>query len=121
MADVIIVVIVAVLLVFAARGSIRHFRGEGSCCQGGSSLPASKPRRLDGPVVGRRRLRIDGMHCQNCAERVRRALESIDGVSARVDWKAGIASVDMDRSVEDHELRKAAEGAGYKVVSVGHD
>ena len=121
MVDALVVLIVLVLLFFAMKGSVKHFKGEGSCCSSSSSLLSTEEKHLDGPVVAERVVRISGMHCQNCAERVRRALESIDGVSARVDWKAGIASVDMDRSVEDHELRKAAESAGYKVVSVGHD
>lgn len=118
MADIIIILIVAVLLFFAVKGSIRHFRGEGSCCGGGSPLASSGPRKLDGPVQARRIIRIDGMHCQNCAERVRRAIEAVDGVSVRVDLKSGIASVDMDRNVEDHRLKKAVEEAGYKVVSI---
>ena len=34
MVDTIIVLIVIVLLVFALKGSLKHFRGEGTCCGG---------------------------------------------------------------------------------------
>ncbi len=36
MVDIIIVLIVIVLLGFALKGSIKHFKGEGPCCGGGS-------------------------------------------------------------------------------------
>ncbi len=31
MADTIIILVVVVILIFALKGSIRHFRGEGAC------------------------------------------------------------------------------------------
>ena len=36
MADIIIVLIVIILLGLALKGSIKHFKGEGPCCGGGS-------------------------------------------------------------------------------------
>ena len=56
MVDVIIVLIVAVLIIFAARGSVRHFKGEGPCCGGGSSAKAGE-KTLSGPVMKRRTLK----------------------------------------------------------------
>ena len=118
MVDVIIVLIVAVLIVFAARGSVKHFKGEGSCC-GGGGRAKSGDKALNGPVMKRRTLKIDGMHCQNCAERVKAAINSVDGSAAEyVDYKSGIADVKFDRDVDDFIVRKAIEGAGYKVVSM---
>ncbi len=35
MADTIIILVVVMILIFALKGSIRHFRGEGACCGGG--------------------------------------------------------------------------------------
>ena len=35
MVDIIIVLIVIVLLGFALKGSIKHFKGESPCCGGG--------------------------------------------------------------------------------------
>ena len=46
MVDTIIVLIVIVLLVFALKGSLKHFRGEGTCC-GGSGT--GKPARTENP------------------------------------------------------------------------
>ena len=71
--DVIILIIVAVLLLIALYGSIRHFKGEGPCC-GGTSSRKSQEKQLMRPVIGRKSLRISGMHCENCADHVARAL-----------------------------------------------
>lgn len=69
--DVIILIIVAVLLLIALYGSIRHFKGEGPCC-GGTSSRKSQEKQLMRPVIGRKILRISGMHCENCADHVAR-------------------------------------------------
>ena len=89
--DVIILIIVAVLLLIALYGSIRHFKGEGPCC-GGTSSRKSQEKQLIRPVIGRKILRISGMHCENCADHVARALNAIEGVSANVSLKEGTAA-----------------------------
>ena len=118
MVDALIVLIVLVLLFFALKSSAKHFRGEGACCSGGSTLLKTDEKRLDGPVVAVREVRISGMHCQNCAETVKRALDSIDGVSASVDFKRGAATVKEDRTIDDIELKNKIESAGYSVLSI---
>ena len=42
MADTIIILVVVVILIFALKGSIRHFRGEGACCGGGENEKSEK-------------------------------------------------------------------------------
>ena len=118
MVDALVVLIVLVLLFFAMKGSVKHFKGEGSCCSSSSSLLSTEEKHLDGPVVAERVVRISGMHCQNCAERVKRALDSIDGVSATVNLKEETASVKMDRQLDDIILKKKIEEAGYTVLSI---
>ena len=57
MADVIIVLIVIILLGLALKGSIKHFKGEGPCCGGGSgSSRKAKTKFLD--VTGDRKKNI---------------------------------------------------------------
>lgn len=119
MVDAVIILIVVVLLIFALKGSIKHFKGEGACC-GGGSVPDRKPKAktLDGPVIGRRTIKISGMHCQNCANSVTRALNAIDGVVAKVNLRHNCAEVSYDRMVDEIELKQAVEKAGYEVVSI---
>ena len=121
MADTIIILVVVMILIFALKGSIRHFRGEGACCGGGSGsvkTKKAKKKTLDGPVTGQRTIRISGMHCRNCANSVTNALNAIDGVSAKVSLKDNMAEVSFDRTVDDADLKQAVEKAGFEVVSI---
>ena len=121
MVDAIIILVVVVLLIFALKGSIKHFRGEGACCGGGSGsvkTKKAKKKTLDGPVVGRRMIRISGMHCQNCVNSVTSTLNAIEGVSTRVSLKEGSAEVSYDREVDETELKEAVEKAGFEAVSI---
>ena len=121
MENVIIILILVVLLSFAVKNSIKHFKGEGACCGGGSgSVRTKKPKKkkLDGPVIGKRTIEISGMHCRNCVNSVTRALNSIDGVAAKVSLRDSRADVLLDRMVDDNDLRHAVEGAGFKVISI---
>lgn len=121
MSDVIIILILIVILGFAVKSSIKHFKGEGACCGGGSGqvkTKRAKKKKLDGPVIGTRTIKISGMHCQNCVNSVTRALNSLDGVSAKVSLRDNSAEVSFDRSVEEDRLRRAVEDAGFEVLSI---
>ena len=121
MENVIIILILVVLLSFAVKNSINHFKGDGACCGGGSgSVRTKKPKKkkLDGPVIGKRTIEISGMHCRNCVNSVTRALNSIDGVAAKVSLRDSRADVLLDRMVDENDLRHAVEGAGFKVISI---
>lgn len=37
MADAIILILVAAIIVLAFKGSVKHFKGEGACCGGGKT------------------------------------------------------------------------------------
>ncbi|MBF0337473.1 MAG: heavy-metal-associated domain-containing protein [Nitrospirae bacterium] len=60
-------------------------------------------------------LEIDGMSCNHCVARVRKAIESLPGVLSS-EVGIGCATVDVDdtRLLSDM-LVQAIEGAGYKV------
>ena len=118
MGDAIIMVVILIVLIFAVKGSLKHFKGEGACCGGGSGSVKPKRKTLDGPVIGRRTIRISGMHCQNCVNSVTNALNAIDGVSAKVNMKDNRAEVSYDRAVDESVLKQAVEGAGFEVVSI---
>ena len=121
MGDAIIMVVILIVLIFAVKGSLKHFKGEGACCGGGSgSVKPTQPNKktLDGPVIGRRTIRISGMHCQHGVNRVPTARNAIAGVSAEVSLKDNRAEVSYDRAVDESVLKQAVEGAGFEVVSI---
>lgn len=61
---------------------------------------------------------IDGMMCAHCTGRVDKALNSIDGVKARVSLEDKAAYVTIDGGVSDDELKKAVTDAGYEVQAI---
>ena len=61
-----------------------------------------------------KRITIEGMNCAHCTGRVEKALNKIEGVSAKVDLKGA----DVTGSAPDVELTKAVESAGFRVVEV---
>lgn len=66
-----------------------------------------------------KKLVIEGMMCSHCEATVKKALESVDGVSsAEVSHRAGTAVVTLDKEVSDQELKKAVEDKEYKVISM---
>ena len=63
--------------------------------------------------------RIEGMMCTHCEARVKKALESVEGViEAQADWQKGIATIKASRSLSDDQLRLAVEAQDYSVKSV---
>lgn len=117
MADILIILIILVLLYFALKGSVKHFKGDGACCSGGS-FSRTGQKNLDGPVMAVRKIAVSGMRCEKCAETVKCAIDSIDGAVAAVDLKSSLVTVRMDRTIDDIVLRKKVEDSGYTVVSI---
>jgi Cu+-exporting ATPase len=60
-------------------------------------------------------LDIEGMTCTACARRVEKILNSVDGVSAYVDFATEKAHLTLSQEVAEEALRQAVDDAGYKV------
>ena len=111
MGDFMIVAVVAVALVFAVRGMVK--RGKNGCCGGGGSVAVKKT--LEGEMIAQKVLTIEGMHCENCKNRVERQINKIAGAVAKVD---SLIRLSMSRMVEDEELREAVERLDFKVLKI---
>lgn len=62
-------------------------------------------------------LKIDGMSCEHCVARVKKALLAVDGVTeVTVDLGAKSATVTADEGVKTDSLKIAVEDAGYTVL-----
>ncbi|HIR14283.1 MAG TPA: heavy-metal-associated domain-containing protein [Candidatus Choladousia intestinavium] len=120
MESAIILLILVVILAFALKETIRHFKGQGACCGGGSGSRESKipKKKLSGTVIGKKTVRIEGMHCENCVKSVTKAINQLEGASAKVSLKEKKAVVSYDRPLDNEKLKKAVENAGFKVVSI---
>ena len=118
MTNAIVIVVLVIVIIMATKGAAKHLMGQGSCCGGGSSIVKEPDKKLSGPVVKTMVFKIDGMHCENCSNRVKRAINRIDGVSAKLNLRKKEAVVEYDREVDDATITRAIETLDYKVISV---
>jgi Cu2+-exporting ATPase len=64
-------------------------------------------------------IKIEGMMCGHCEASVKKALESLDGISnAEVSHEKGTAVVTLKENVSNDILKKAVEDRDYKVLSI---
>ena len=64
-------------------------------------------------------LKVEGMMCEHCEARVKKALLAVPGVeSAVADHNTKTAVVTLVADVPDDVLRKAVEDQDYKVLGV---
>ena len=124
MADIIIVLILIVIAVFAIKQTKKHMHGESPCCGGGSgTVKKVKEKHLDGPVMGTKTMKIKGMTCEHCVNNVTNAINQVAGASAKVSLKDKQAIISYDRELSNIELRKAVEDAAltYKKYIAGEE
>ena len=114
MENVIIVGILLVVIVLALFRAKKHFKG--GCCGSGSTVRSRK--KLTGPKLGEKILEVEGMHCENCRNRVEDALNRLDGVAARVDLRKKTARVSYSTEVSDERLKETVEKLGFQVTGI---
>lgn len=120
MSNLIVIVVLMVIVAWAVKESVRHMHGEGGCCGGGSCERSAKPekKRLEGPVLHSYDFQIEGMHCENCAAKVTRAINAIDGAAADVSLRKKHAHVDCDRDLTPATIIAAVAREGYAVKEI---
>ena len=69
-------------------------------------------------MIGKKIVHIEGMTCEHCVQSVKKALNEIEGVSARVDLQKKEAVVSYDREIENDVLKKTVEKTGFQVASI---
>ena len=116
MTNIIVIVILAVVIFFAVRSTLGHFKGESSCCGGGDVKVPKK--KLTGTIIATKVVDIEGMTCGHCKARVEQALDTIDGTAAEVNLHRNHAVVKMTREVSDDEIRRALAGSGYTITGI---
>lgn len=115
MANIIIVVILAAVMLNGIRSGMKHFKGEGGCCGGGSTaVPKKKLKK----IIATKTVIIEGMSCEHCKHRVEQRINDIDGAAAKVHLKKKQAVVSLEKDVSDEQIRTVIEQAGYEVVEI---
>lgn len=123
---IVVTAIVLVAAVLALRPMVRHMKGQGGCCGGdscSSSAPAAGPSSVGVQDTDpahypyHTQLSVEGMSCNACKTRVENALNTQEGIWARVDLKTGTADIlSKDRS-DDNALARVVEAAGYRAFT----
>lgn len=84
--------------------------------KGGASLFAGRvPSRLE------IRMRVGGMTCASCVNRVERKLKKLPGVDAQVNLATEIATITSQTDYSDEELKKVVSAAGYDPQIIGRE
>ena len=79
----------------------------------------SKVKEIEEEKTMTKTMKIEGMMCGHCEARVKKALESVDGVSgAVVSHEKNEAVVTLAKEVDDEVLKKAVEEQDYKVIAI---
>ena len=115
--NAIIILILAVMIVTAIKSTILHFKGEGACCGGGGKQKLVRPQRLKN-IVAVKIVHIEGMMCDHCAARVHNALNSLEGVNAKVSLSKKTAIVKSDRELEEEKIKEVIADLGYAVTAM---
>ena len=113
--EIVLVPALAALLGYGVWKTVQRSRKGSACC---GDIPEQE---TSAQVTDRDRshypysltLRVTGMTCQNCARRVENALDSHEGVWARVDLGRGTVRVLMKEQVPPRELCALVARAGY--------
>ena len=115
----VICVILAVICIF----SVKKYRKKltSGCCGAGGEGTVKKRRVSDRNKAHypyTKILKIDGMSCGNCANRVENALNALDGVWASVDLGSQEALVRMKQPTDPELLKNAVRKQGYTVLRI---
>ncbi len=119
---IIIIAAIAALAFVGLKETIKHSKGEGACCGGGAMKEDEEPSAvLDGEIVMKATVHIDGMHCMNCKNSVTRSLQKLGGVSAKVDLNDNAAYITATREVSDEEITFAIDRLDFKVTGIDRE
>lgn len=116
MENIVILVLAAGVILFAAIATVRRFTGRGGGCCGGGGYKIRR-KKLD-HVVMQKTFLVSGMHCEHCKNRVEEVVNDIHGVSGRVSLRTGELTVSYAQPVDDAVIRRKVERAGYTVTGV---
>lgn len=115
--------IICIILVLIGIVGVKSYtkRLTSGCCGGSGAKQVKKVKVTDRDLSHYpfcKVLKIDGMSCGNCVNRVENSLNSLDGVWAQVDLAQGEAKVYMKEMKEDQMLKDTVKEAGYIVYKI---
>ena len=119
--SIIIIILAALLVVWAVYRTVQKFRGKAksSCC---GTPEAVTPHKVDDTDEShypyRYILSIDGMKCSNCARTVENTLDEMDGVWARVNLGKKQANVLTKEPKSQLDFEESLRRTSYSLTAV---
>lgn len=118
--NLIIYIILAVLIAFGVWKTVKKIRHGSSCC-GEHEAPPAKIRISDTdkkhyPYLYE--LKVDGMHCSNCARKIENAFNSQSGLWAKAEIGEKKVCLRSKELVGEEILRRIVSDAGYILLSI---
>ena len=111
--EVIILIIIVLICIYSIKSYMKKLQN--GCC-GGETESIKKVRVKDKNLSHypyEIKIRVNGMTCSHCKIRAENALNILDGVFAKVDLDAGIATVHMKNMISEDILIHAIHQSGY--------
>lgn len=116
MENFIIIGIIVIVLTLCVFTTVRRFKSKSCCGSGSKTLVEHK--KLNDPVIMKKEIIIEGMHCENCKAAVERRINRIDGAVCHVNLKKNTAAVEMSREISDEELKETIEELDFTVTEI---
>lgn len=91
-------------------------KGEGACCGGPKEKPVKK--KIQGKPIAKLVVHIEGMHCDNCKNRIEKHLDELDGVIAKVKLSKKIAEVFLYQDVDNDIIKDVIEKLDFEVTGM---
>ncbi|MBQ8904180.1 MAG: heavy-metal-associated domain-containing protein [Oscillospiraceae bacterium] len=113
----IIIGIIALILGISVFTTVRRLKNK-SCCSGGGSKTLKEHKKLTDPVIMKKSIRIDGMHCDNCRTAVERRIEKLEGALCSVNLAKKTAVVKLSREISDEELTDIITALDFTVLGI---
>ena len=120
MGNIVVYIILALVIAGAVYGTVKRIRHGSACC--GEHEAAPKKIRVSDKNKNNYQylyeLRVDGMHCANCARRIENKFNSEEGLWATADIGEKTVTLRSKRLMDESYCRKLVADAGYTLLSI---
>ena len=115
MKDYIIISVLLVVAVMVIRTLVKR-AGRKGCCGSGSDYTPKKKKLKN--VIATKTFRVEGMHCEKCANRVTETINDMPYTAAVVDLKKGTMVVSYVQEIPDDVIAERPQRLGYQATAV---
>lgn len=113
MATFIIVTVLILYTVFAFRQSRKRIQN--GCC-GGSNTSVLKEKVNPKDYAYHKQYKAEGMHCENCAAKIKQGLDQLNNVKSDVSLKKNTVDIYSNKTINQQEIFTCVEELGYKLI-----